>query len=261
MKQRANELDGKQWLKNSISVWSDIRKTAEEKRLDHPASFPVFLAERLIESYSIGKEQVVLDPFAGIGSTLVAAHTLGRDSVGVELSPEYVRIARRRLVANIPFAGVARSDVIHGDSTRLYDHVGLKSCDMCITSPPYWNVLQRKRTADGREQRDYGQHIGDLGLVEGYKSFLGALNLVFSQVYGCLKDNSYCCVVVRDLGKKGKFYPLHMDFRNVMERLDFELKTVIVWDKRADYNSLRPLGYPSVFYVNTVHEYIMVFKK
>jgi len=43
-----NELNGKQWIQNSISVWSDIRKTTEENRLKHPAMFPGMLVERLV---------------------------------------------------------------------------------------------------------------------------------------------------------------------------------------------------------------------
>jgi len=46
---RANSLDGKRWLQNSISVWSDIRKSPEELKLKHPAMFPAALAARLIE--------------------------------------------------------------------------------------------------------------------------------------------------------------------------------------------------------------------
>src|SRR6185436_961982 len=70
---RCNHLDGKRWLQNSISVWSDIRKTAEETRLKHPALFPTALVERLIETFLPPSGRIVLDPFAGSGSTVVTA--------------------------------------------------------------------------------------------------------------------------------------------------------------------------------------------
>src|SRR5262249_35722157 len=92
---RANRLDGKRWLQNSISVWSDIRKTAEETRLKHPAMFPVHLVERLIETFLPPEGRVVLDPFSGSGSTLVAAARMGKQGIGLELSPEYVQLSRR----------------------------------------------------------------------------------------------------------------------------------------------------------------------
>src|SRR5437762_2444145 len=59
---RCNGLDGKRWLQNSISIWSDVRKTADETRLKHPAMFPSLLVERLIETFISPAGGVVLDP-------------------------------------------------------------------------------------------------------------------------------------------------------------------------------------------------------
>lgn len=84
---RRPELSGKEWLQNSISIWSDIRKTAEESSLKHPAMFPKMLASRLIACFSI-KGDTILDPFAGSGSTLFAAKDLKRKSIGIELAEE-----------------------------------------------------------------------------------------------------------------------------------------------------------------------------
>jgi len=66
------DLDGKTWLKNSISVWSDIKKSSDEIKLKHPAMFPIIFTEKLIESFS-HKDDLILDPFAGVGSTLIGA--------------------------------------------------------------------------------------------------------------------------------------------------------------------------------------------
>jgi DNA modification methylase len=93
--ERLNDLDGKTWLKYSISVWS-IAKTPEEAKLSHPAMFPLELCERLIKIYTrVG--DVVLDPFMGSGSVLVAAKKLGRKGIGFEIVPEYVELAKKRL--------------------------------------------------------------------------------------------------------------------------------------------------------------------
>lgn len=82
---RMNELDGATWTRYSISIWSDIRKSPEEAALKHPAMFPTALAGRLIECFT-NRGMVVLDPFVGIGSTLVAAKQLGRKGIGIELN-------------------------------------------------------------------------------------------------------------------------------------------------------------------------------
>ena len=62
-RKRANELDGKTWLRYSVSVWSDVRKTKEETALKHPAMFPSALARRLIECFAHSEASLILDPF------------------------------------------------------------------------------------------------------------------------------------------------------------------------------------------------------
>lgn len=77
------------------SVWSDIRGAST--RNGHPAPFPIELAERLIRMFSFAGD-TVLDPFMGIGSTGVAALAAGRNSIGNDIEPMYVRTAHARLI-------------------------------------------------------------------------------------------------------------------------------------------------------------------
>ena len=90
---RANELDGKTWLKYSISIWNGLRKSREEVRLGHPAMFPSDLAQRLIECFTNEEGRLIFDPFVGVGSTLVASKALGKDAVGIEITPEFAALA------------------------------------------------------------------------------------------------------------------------------------------------------------------------
>jgi site-specific DNA-methyltransferase (adenine-specific) len=63
---------------------------------EHPAPFPLELANRLVRMFSFYGD-TVLDPFAGTGTTLVAALNAGRNAIGVEVDPKYLKIATRRL--------------------------------------------------------------------------------------------------------------------------------------------------------------------
>ena len=92
------------WESLASNVW---RIQPERNRHGHPAPFPVELAARCIR-LSTWPGELVIDPFAGIGSTLVAARQLGRRAVGVELSERYCEIAARRLSQGcLEFGGVA----------------------------------------------------------------------------------------------------------------------------------------------------------
>ena len=258
---RANELDGKTWLSHSISVWSDLTKTKEERELKHPAMFPCALAERLIRCFTNEQSRVILDPFVGVGSTLIAAKELRKDAIGVEISPEFAEIAQSRVSQVMPFEGESDVKIHVDDSRNLSAHVPDNSVDMVITSPPYWDILLEKRTADYKESRHYGEAIADLGKIRDYKEFLMHLREVFAQVYKVMKPKSYCCVIVMDLRKKGRFYPYHMDISQFMEDIGFILDDLVIWNRGHEYNNLRPLGYPSVFRVNRIHEFIMIFQK
>jgi len=79
------------WIR---TAWTDIK--GESTRNGHPAPFPVSLAERLIRLFSFAGDTVV-DPFCGTGSTLLAAISTGRNSIGNEIEPTYLKLARERL--------------------------------------------------------------------------------------------------------------------------------------------------------------------
>jgi DNA modification methylase len=84
-----DEMDA--WMR---PVWSDIRGASLQQ--GHPAPFPAEIAERLIRLFSFAGD-TILDPFAGSGSTAVAAVRAGRNSISVEVEEEYLDAAIRRM--------------------------------------------------------------------------------------------------------------------------------------------------------------------
>jgi len=87
-------IDADEFMAATLDVWDIPPESA--RRVSHPAPFPVELPERLIRLYTYAGD-LVLDPFMGSGSTLVAAARLGRRYVGYDLDPTYVDIARLRV--------------------------------------------------------------------------------------------------------------------------------------------------------------------
>ena len=150
MTKRLNNLTGKDWLRYSFSIWRDISKNKEEFKLKHPAMFPIQLAERLIEIFTDSTDQKILDPFMGSGSTLIAAQNQQRESVGFDTNKEYIRMAKDRLRNEYKYLGTTKDNVtlINDSSLNIKKHITNESIDLTITSPPYWYILNRKRTAD-----------------------------------------------------------------------------------------------------------------
>ena len=279
-KRRANDLDGRTWEKFSISIWSDIRKTREEQKLRHPAMFPVELVTRLIQCFTTKDDRVVLDPFSGIGSTAIAAELMGKTGIGIDLSSDFCDAARLRnptvslefdestLLRKTALTGGTSLEPSHGDrkiiqddARNLLNHVASNSVDLVVTSPPYWDILLRDRSADGKSIRHYGDHSDDLGKIADYNHFLEELREIFVQVYQAIRPSKYCIVVVMDIRKKSDFYPFHSHIASILQTIGFIYDDLILWDRRHEYNNMRPLGYPYKFRINKAHEFILIFQK
>lgn len=251
---KCNDLSGKEWLQNSFSIWRDLSKTKEEKDLKHPASYPISLCEKLIRTFS-KQGSIIIDPFNGIGTTTVAAQNLGRQAVGIELSEEFCNLAKQRVGED------ANIKIIHGDSFDVLKSLPANHFDLCITSPPYWDILNRKRSADKKESINYSDKSNDLGNITNYSDFIKSLTKLFAEVHKVLKVGGYCIVNVMDIRKKSTFYPFHSDLATELQKIGFIYDDLIIWDRQADYNNMRPLGYPYKFRINKVHEFLLIFIK
>ena len=274
-----SKLDGKTWLRYSISIWDDLVKTEEEKKLGHPASYPSSLVERLIDCYSIKMEDpIILDPFLGSGTTLYAAKKKGLRGIGFEIVKDFIEVSLKRLgqqdlfgeeynihlitePQHISFSDKRELYLIYADARDMDKYLQQESVSIMITSPPYWVVHRRKRTADYKKERPYSDLAKDLGNIEIYTDFLKEMKYVYSKTYDVIQKGGYAIVNVMDIRYGDKFLPYHCNTIEIMEEVGFKIEDIIIWDRRKEYNNLRPLGYPHKFIVNKIHEYILVFRK
>lgn len=259
---KVNNLTGKEWLQNSFSIWRDLGKSEEERKLKHPAIFTIKLASKLIDTFCKPNGGLILDPFAGSGTTLIAGLSKEKEVVGFDLSQKFKEIFLERATNSYGFNSYGLdSKYVINDSRFLSQNIEANSVDLCITSPPYWDVLNRKRTADSKENINYSEDFKDLGNIEDYNEFLDALKGVSNEVFKVLKPKSYYILNVMDLRKKSNFYPLHIDSITIAKEVGFNLEDLIIWDRQQEYNNMRPLGYPYKFIVNKVHEYLIILRK
>ncbi len=92
---KLSEEEYQQWFQQ---VWSGV--TGESTK-EHPAPYPEELAYRLVRMFSFFGD-TILDPFMGLGTTLLAAARCGRNGIGVEIEPAYVKKAKTRLETAFP---------------------------------------------------------------------------------------------------------------------------------------------------------------
>lgn len=95
--EQEDTIEKEQFMEWTKSVWT--MNTESAKKIGHPAPFPVELPYRLIQLYTF-KQDVVLDPFMGSGSTAIAALASNRSYIGYEIDPEYIQLAQQRIDAD-----------------------------------------------------------------------------------------------------------------------------------------------------------------
>ena len=83
-----------EFMESTLSIWNITPEKA--KKIGHPAPFPVELPKKFINLYSF-KDDLILDPFIGSGTTAVASKLLKRKYVGYEINKNYIEIANNRL--------------------------------------------------------------------------------------------------------------------------------------------------------------------
>lgn len=279
-----NGLTPSEWAllsKNVISedefnqVWNDLSSPRNQYQLEHGAVYPVKLAERLIKMYS--KEgDTVLDPFLGIGSTLIAAQSLKRHGVGIELNPKFAQIAERWLEESRGLFGTDLHIKIANDDCRnLLEHVHKDKIQVTITSPPYADFIRKsvedrstthKRSVITYENnstvKPYSDDARDFGNLP-YKEFLQQLKIILNANWEVTKHGGYSAWVVkdyRDTKNKIPYVSFHSDLARIGEEAGFKFHDLIVWDQTGQ-RRLVLLGYPTVIYTNQNCSFIVVFRK
>ena len=274
---KLNELSGKDWIKFTKSWFVHRPKPRGDQKLRHPASFPESLVREFILFFT-KRGEIVIDPFLGTGSSLVAAVEAGRSGVGFEIVGKFAEISKRRVADALNGKrggdGPARkktcwAEVIQADSKKLsetWKEKRFPPADYCITSPPYWNQLKRNSIRQkGRVEKgldtDYSDNPEEIGNIEDYRGFMNAMKLHFDEVYKVMKPNGYLTVITNNVFAQGRMYPLAFDTVSTLsqEPHAWTPKDEKVWCQ--DDKTLLPLGVYNAWVGNRHHQYCLIFRK
>ena len=254
---KLNDLDGREWVKNTKS-WFIIRgKSRAKEVINHPAKYPEELAEKYV-SFFTKKDEIVFDPFMGVGSTGVACNKLKRECYGIEVNNDFCSVANKR---------IGKENVVLGDSRKLKNYK-VTEVDFILTSPPYWDILKKKRghSDSQHSQREsknlklyYSDNVEDLGNIEDYDLFMKELKKVFVNCKKIIKQKKYMVVVIQNFrNADGKYITFAWDLVKVIEKCGFSFEGEQIWCQ--DDKQLGIWGYPSTFISNIHHHYCLVFR-
>lgn len=268
-----NCLNPKEWVKGQVAIWELYYEKRDVRDKDiHPAVFPIALPKKCIELFT-HKGELVLDPFVGIGSTLIAARDLGRNAIGFDLNQKYIDfIIKKRMSQGSMSLFVENTSqiAICDDALNIPKYLDEKTVSLCVTSPPYANMLNHKRLNKSlrSELRDnkhykkvqqYSNNPRDLGTMK-IKDYIKALAEIFKGILPLLKPKAHCVININDLWENNHRYPTHCYIIEAMENVGYELRNIIIWDKRNLVNKVGIYGWPSNYItLSTTFEYILDF--
>lgn len=268
-RQTLNDLNGKEWVKSTKS-WFIINPRSRSKRqLQHPAKYPEELVQRFVRFFT-NRNDWILDPFAGVGSTLIASKELQRHSVGIELKSDYVETARRYLEQ---MGDDVRSEIILGDARHTADlleqsfKTGIPTFDYLITSPPYWDMLRKSRGGNDSVHKErgekglpqfYSDSSSDLGNVAEYGKYIEKLTGILYSLRSLLKPQAYLTIVVQNIrDPDGIMRPLAWDLAAELSDI-YALRQEMIWCQ--DNKRLGCWGYPTTYVSNVHHHYCLIFQ-
>lgn len=265
-----NCLTAKEWVKSQVGIWEFFyeKRDVRDKRV-HPAVFPIGLPAKCIELFT-HKGELVLDPFAGIGTTLLAAQDLVRNSVGFDLKKEYVKFTKKRLGQQR--LSKTEQIVICDDAHNIPQYLEKETVALCVTSPPYANMLNKPRLnksmrSDDRNNKhfmqvqQYSKDKRDLGTME-HDEFARNLTEIYKGILPLMKPRGHCVINVNDVWRDNRRHPTHVYVVDALQKAGFELRNILIWDKRNLVNGVGIFGWPSNYIkLGATFEYVLDFWK
>lgn len=287
-----NELSGEAWLyfTKSLLVTAYPSELGHALRKQHGANKPPRLMARLIEFFTRSGE-LVLDPFAGVGGTLLgAAISRGpRRAIGIEINPAWAAIYAdvvATLGAERDGAGPLLADLGSadpggprgfdpsgcvlrvGDALALLPGIPESSVDFVATDPPYTIQLPLTmaggRLAETHANRRTGYAMlsddpADLANAGSHEAYLEAMARVFGELRRVLRPGRYAAVIVRDAYVDGTYRFTGADLAARASSAGLVPKGDLIWYQAG--TRLRPYGYPRAFVPNIAHQHVVVLRR
>lgn len=265
-----NDLTGKEWLKLTSSFWISEKCKLDKEALKHPAPFLVKDIEKLIRLFT-KRDMIVLDPFCGSGTTLIASFLQNRFGIGYDLSSEYYELALARLKdLNAKEKQNFQYDI--GNNISLIKNLQDSSIDYIVTSPPYFNILKNKSLGLRADKSHKGFRNGarngivaydtntkeNLENCESYAEFLHSLEQIFLECKRVLKKKKYLSIIISDFTINKIETNVTGNIIDLMIKIGYEFVGNIAL--LQPNKPLYPFGYPYAYKINHHNQNILNFK-
>lgn len=242
-----NGLTANEWTMNSKSVWNDIKAPKKTDFYNNGEIIPLDLCDKIISIYS-KEEDVILDPFMGLGNVIISGIKCNRFCYGFEINKDYFLKAERNIAASLNLLVNGSYDIKKGDALELIDNIKDNSVQLVLTSPSYPFGISF-------EEKDFS-------LMNEF-AYEKNMEEILYKIHKKVAPGGYCIFVVkdyRDIKNDRPYVDFHSQISLSGKKAGFLLQDITIFDLN-DQRGLILLGYPSRFYSNINHSYIIIFRK
>jgi len=261
-----NNLPGNRWLYFTRSILrTDYEKEIGFKlREAHGANKPPQLMSEFIEFFT-KKGEIVLDPFAGVGGTLLGASLCSRKAIGIEIDKKWVSIYKKVCkTENLQLHPVYVGDCI--EIMEKFRKQWRRKFHLILTDPPYGPNLDKTMCNGKYPNRNRASRYNEFSVYEkdfsnskSLDEYFQRMDSFFRKAFVVLKDNRYLVLITRNCYKNGEYIMTTARLSEIGKKEGFTLKGEIIWHQNG--TRLRPYGYPFVFVPNVIHHNILIFRK
>jgi DNA modification methylase len=245
-------------------------------RREHGGMKPPELTQILIEKYSTSSQDTILDPFAGVGGTLLGASLAGRKAIGIDINKRWKEIYDIVSSEN----NLIKQKFMIGDSRQVLEReIENDSVDLILTDVPYWAMDKLKKTR-GRFSKAGEKSQGKLhsplkkfnqSTILTIDEWLKLLEEIFSKCYKKLIAGKFLVVFIGNMYrtmpeyredktiKVGRYLLLTSMLAKMLLSIGFQFNNEIIW--YSPDKALHVFGYPFSYIPSVVHQSILVFKK
>jgi len=205
-----------------------------------------YVPRNLILRYT-NENDLILDQFAGGGTTLIEAKLLNRNILGVDVNQDSLTKCREK--TTFSYDGSGKVYIKRGDARNL-DFIPNKSIDFICTHPPYANIV--------RYSDSITEDISNYSIDE----FLKQMKPVANECYRVLKPKKYCAILMGDTRKRGRIITLSFDVMKIFETSGFHVKEIIIKEQHnCKYTDRWKTKSVMHNFLLIAHEYLFVFQK
>lgn len=255
---KVNDLTGAEWKFATKTVISKAYPINMQHKLrsEHGGQKPPELCEDLIKIFT-KENMTVLDPFMGVGGSLLGASLCNRRAIGIDLNQRWIDIYKE--VCNLE--NMQEETTYCGDSLTVLDNIENESVDFVLTDVPYWNIDTSKHTRSKKAAKSKLSSFENGTVNQTKEEWLQLMSDIIKKSVDKLKNNCYLAIFIGDIYKEQEYHMLSAElaFKLKEDISNIKMKSNIVWVDNS--KSLHVFGYPFTYVPSLIHQNILIFKK